>query len=121
MIKQLLNIFIQKLVSLISIRKIKNNIIKSNEFIKTKIFFNNILINKNINNTLITKIIKVKIYIIDNFAVNLLINNNIIYLQNIKLNSKKRCFTINKYKKFRVFLNVRNRLTLYVKRIICCR
>ena len=118
-VEQLSNIAMQKLTSLISMRKIKNKIVKFNEYIKTKILFNNVLNNKNINNTqLIIKIINVKIYLIDDFVINLLLSNNVIFSQNIKINSKKRCFIINKYENIRVLFKMLNRFTLHVKRII---
>ena len=79
----------QKLTFSISIRKIKNKIVKFNEYIKVKILFDDVLNNKNIDNAqLITKIINVKIYFIDDLVTNLLLNNNVIFSQNIKINLK---------------------------------
>ena len=100
-------------------RKVRSKIVKFNEYIKVKILFNDELNNRNIDNAQsIIKIIDVKIYFIDDFVVNLLLNNNVIFSQNIKINSKKRCFIINKCKNIRVLLEMLNRFTLHVKRII---
>ena len=101
------------------IREIKSKIVKFNEYVKVKILFDDILNNKNIDNAQsIIEIINMKIYFIDNFVVNLLLNNNVIFSQNIKINSKKRRFIINKYKNIRVLLEMLNRFTLHIKRII---
>ena len=76
-------------------RKVRSKIVKFNEYIKVKILFNDELNNRNIDNAQsIIKIIDVKIYFIDDFVVNLLLNNNVIFSQNIKINSKKRCFML---------------------------
>ena len=109
----------QKLTFLISMREIKNKIVKFNKYIKVKILFNNVLINKDIDNAqLIIEIINVKIYFINDFVANLLLNNNVIFSQNIKINSKKRCFIINKCKSIRVLFEILNRFTLHIKHII---
>ena len=100
-------------------RKIKNKIIKFDEFVKTKMFFDDIINNKAINTIQsITKIIDVEIYVINNFVANLLFDNDVIYFQNMKINSKKHRLIINKCENFHVSLNVRNRINSYVKRII---
>ena len=97
----------------------KSKIIKFDEFVKIKMFFDDTLNNKFINTfQSIIEIIDVEIYVINNFVVNLLLNNNVIYFQNIKINFKKRRLIINKYENFRVSLNIRNRVDAYVKRII---
>ena len=119
-VEQLSNIAMQKLTFLISVRKIENKIVKFNEYIKVKILFNNVLNNKNIDNAQsIIEIINMKIYFIDDFVVNLLLNNNVIFSQNMKINSKKRCFIISKCENIRVLLEMLNCFTLYIKRIIC--
>ena len=118
-IQQLSNAIIQKLTFFVLMRKIKNKIIKFDEFVKTKMFFDDIINNKAINTIQsITKIIDVEIYVINNFVANLLFDNDVIYFQNMKINSKKHRLIINKCENFHVSLNVRNRINSYVKRII---
>ena len=119
LIQQLSNAIIQKLTFFVLMRKIKNKIIKFDEFVKIKMFFDDILNNKftNIFQSVI-EVINVKIYMINDFVVNLLLNNDVIYSQSIKINSKKHRLIINKCENFRVSLNVRNRITSHVKRTI---
>ena len=119
LIQQLSNAIIQKLTFFVSVRKIKNKIIKFDEFVKTKMFFDDTLNSKFISTfQLVIEIIDVEIHVINDFVVNLLLNNNVIYSQNMKINSKKHRLIINKCENFRVSLNVRNRVTSHVKRTI---
>ena len=117
--QQLSNAIIQKLTFFVSMRKVKNKIIKFDEFVKIKMFFDDTLNNK-FTSTFQSaiEVIDVEIYVINDFVVNLLLNNDVIYSQNMKINSKKHRLIINKCENFRVSLNVRNRVTLYVKRTI---
>ena len=98
--------------------KNEKKVIKFDEYVKTKIFLNNMFVNKNVDNTSIIEIIEMKIYVIENFVVNLLLNNDVIYFQIMKRNSKTHRFIIEKCENFRISLNVRNRFTFHVKRII---
>ena len=82
-------------------------------------FFDDIIDNKIISIIQsITNIINVKIHVINNFVVNLLLNNNVIYSQNMKLNLKKHRLIIIKYEKLYVLLKIRNCVNFHVKRII---
>ena len=49
-VKQLLNVVMQKLTFLILMQEIKNKIVKFDEYVKIKILFNDVLNNKNIDN-----------------------------------------------------------------------
>ena len=68
--------------------------------------FDDVLKSKNVVVTLTIEMINAKIYIINNFVVNFLLNNNVIYFQNMKINSKKRCFIIVKCKNIRIFFEI---------------
>ena len=48
-VEQLSNVAMQKLTFLILMQKVKNKIVKFNEYIKVKILFNNVLNNKIVN------------------------------------------------------------------------
>ena len=113
------NVIVHKLIFFVSIKEIKNKIVKFDEFVKTKMFFDDIIDNKIISIIQsITNIINVKIHVINNFVVNLLLNNNVIYSQNMKLNLKKHRLIIIKYEKLYVLLKIRNCVNFHVKRII---
>lgn len=84
--------------------------------------FDDVLFNKKNVDVSTIDVMKIKIHIIDDFDVNLLLNNDVIYFQNIKLNSKKKHrFIIDKCENFRVLLIVQNRIIFHVKRIVCSR
>ena len=79
-VQQLSNAIIQKLTFFVLMRKVKNKIIKFDEFVKIKMFFDDILNSKFISiSQLIIEVIDVEIHVINNFVVNLLLNNNVIY------------------------------------------
>ena len=118
-VEQLLDVAVQKLTFSMSVREVEGKIVKFDEYIKVKISFDDVLNNKNTDSAqLIIEIIDMKIYFIDDFVVNLLLNNNVIFSQDMKINSKKRCFIIGKCENIRVLFEMLNCFTLYVKRII---
>ena len=118
-VQQLSNAIIQKLTFFVSMQEVKDKIIKFDEFVKAKMFFDDTLNNK-LTNTfqLVIEVIDVEIHVINDFAANLLLSNDVIYFQNMKINFEKRRLTINKCENFRVSLNIRNRVDAHVKRII---
>jgi hypothetical protein len=63
-------------------RKIDNKIVKTNKYIIIKFVFYDKL-----NNIYVKKIVIIKIYIINDFAINLLLNNDVLCLKkNLYLN-----------------------------------
>lgn len=71
----------QKLVLLISIRKVSDKIIKSDKYVVAKLLFDRLL-----DDNLTIAILSMKVHLIDNFLANLLLNNDILSSQNIIIN-----------------------------------
>jgi len=70
------------MIFLILMRKIDNKIVKTNKYIIIKFVFYDKL-----NNIYVKKIVIIKIYIINDFAINLLLNNDVLCLKkNLYLN-----------------------------------
>ena len=118
LVEQLSNVVVHKLSSFVSIREVKDKIIKFDEYVKIQMFFDDVLKSKNIVVTSAIEVIDVKIHVIDDFVVNFLLNNDVIYFQDMKINSKKRRFIIIKCENIRVSLKIQNRFTSHVKRNI---
>ena len=78
----LFDVSIQKLISSISMRNVEEKIFKSNEYILIKMSFDDTFKSKQF----VIDVIKIEIYFIDDFAINLLLINNVIYSKNIKIN-----------------------------------
>lgn len=78
--KLLSHISIQKITFLISIREIDEKIIKINDYMIIKLTFHDKL-----KNVFVKRIVTIEIYIIDNFVVNLLLDNDVLYLKKINL------------------------------------
>ena len=64
-----------------SIRDVKKKIVKINEFVIVKLYFDDTLIDQ-----IVTRIIEIKIHFINDFAINLLLDNDVLYFQNIIVN-----------------------------------
>jgi len=70
------------MIFLILMRKIDNKIVKTNKYIIIKFVFYDKL-----NNIYVKKIVIIKIYVINDFAINLLLNNDVLCLKkNLYLN-----------------------------------
>ena len=110
----LFDVFVQKLVSSISVRGVDGKIVKSDEFMLVNMTFDEMLKSKRET----TGVIEVEMHFIDDFAANMLLANDVIYSQSIKIDSEKRRFTIAKCEKFRVSIDVLSRAISHVKRII---
>lgn len=114
-IKQQLNddIKIQKSVSLISIRKVNNKLIKINDFVLINLY----IIDVDFIDKFIIVVIIAKIYLINDFDVNMFINVNVLKLQKMLLNFDNNKFIINNCD---VQTNIDSiiRFKFYVKRII---
>ena len=108
------DVFVQKLVSFISVRDVKSKIVKSDEFMLVNMTFDNVLKSERE----IIGVIEVEMHFIDDFAINMLLANDVIYSQNIKIDSEKRRFIIAKCESFRVSIEMFSRVTSHVKRII---
>ena len=113
------NVSVQKLVFFVSVRDVNDKIIKFDEYMKIKMFFDDVLNSKNsVSKQSIIDVIDAKIHFIDDFAVNLLLSNDVIYFQNMKIDSKKRRLIIEKCENIRVSFEMHNRSKSHVKRII---
>ena len=77
----LFDVSIQKMTSFVSIRDVKKKIVKINEFVIVKLYFDDTLIDQ-----IVTRIIEIKIHFINDFAINLLLDNDVLYFQNIIVN-----------------------------------
>ena len=110
----LFNVSMQKLISFIFVQNVNDKIVKSDEFMFVNMTFDKMLKSKHE----IIDVIEIKIHFIDDFAINMLFVNNVIYSQNIKINFEKRRFTIVKCENFRVSIDVFSRVISHVKRII---
>ena len=110
----LFDVFVQKLASSISMRNVNDKIVKSDEFMLVSMTFDEMLKSKRE----IIDVIEVEMHFIDDFATNMLFANDVIYSQNIKIDFEKRRLTIVKCESFRISIDVLNRITSHVKRII---
>ena len=114
LIQLLFNIFVQKLVSSIFVRNVNDKIVKSNEFMFVNMTFDEMFKSKHE----IIDVIEIEMYFIDDFAINMLLVNDVIYSQNIKIDFEKRRFIIIKCENLRVSIDVFSRVISHVKRII---
>ena len=89
--KQSNKIKIRKLISLISMRKIKKIKIKINEYVITQLYINNIITNK--KSTIVCVI--VEIYLINDLKINMLIDVNVLKSQKMIFNFKHNTLAIN--------------------------
>ena len=110
----LFDVSIQKLISSISMRNVEKKIVKSNEYMLIKMSFDDTFKSKQF----VIDVIKIEIHFIDDFAVNLLLTNDVIYSKNIKINSVKRRLIIVNCESFRVSIEIFNRIISNVKRTI---
>ena len=102
------SIVVKKISTFIIVRDIDVNIYNINEYVKLQIY----LFDKN-------NVIKVKreLYIIDNFAIKILIDNDIIKLKNMILDIKKNVIIIDLYKNIQIyfiFINHRSRIRVTI-------
>ena len=96
-----------------SIRDVNEKIVKIDEFVIVKLYFDDTLIDQ-----IITSAMKIKIHFIDDFAINLLLDNDILYFQNIIVNLQKQKLFIDNCQKFEMFLKMQTRQKSHVKRIV---
>ena len=108
------NVSVQKLTSSISVRDVENKIVKSDEYMFVSMSFDDLLKSEQ---TAIG-VIETKMHFIDDFATNMLLANDVIYSQDIKIDFEKRRLTIVKCESFRVSIEIFNRTISHVKRII---
>ena len=108
------NVSVQKLTSSIFVRNVNDKIVKSDEFMLINMTFERMFKSK--RETI--DVIEVEMHFIDDFAINMLLANDVIYSQDIKINFEKRRFIIIKCENLRVSIDVFNRITSHVKRII---
>ena len=108
------NVSMQKLTSFIFVRDVSDKIVKSNEFMFVNMTFDEMFKSKH----KIIDVIEIEMHFIDDFATNMLLVNDVIYSQNIKIDFEKRRFIIIKCESFRVSIDVFNRIISHVKRTI---
>ena len=110
----LFDVSIQKLISSISMRNVEGKIVKSNEYMLIKMSFDDTFKSKQF----VIDVIRIEIHFIDDFAVNLLLVNDVIYSKNIKIDSIKRRLIIINCESFRVSIEIFSRIISNVKRTI---
>ena len=108
------NVSVQKLASSISVRDVSDKIVKSDEFMLVSMTFDEVLKSEHAT----TDVIEAKMHLIDDFAINMLLANDVIYSQDIKIDFEKRRLTITKYENFRVSIEMLSRVISHVKRTI---
>ena len=108
------NVSMQKLISFISVRDVEDKIVKSNEYMFVNMSFDDLFKSKQTT----IDVIETKMHFIDDFAVNMLLANDVIYSQNIKIDFEKRRLTIVKCENLRVSIEIFSRTISNVKRII---
>ena len=108
------NVSVQKLASSISVRDVNDKIVKSDEFMLVNMTFDEVLKSKHAT----TDVIEAKMHLIDDFAANMLLANDVIYSQDIKIDFEKRRLTIVKCESLRVSIEMLSRTTSHVKRTI---
>ena len=108
------DVSVQKLASSISMRDVSDKIVKSDEFMLVSMTFDEML--KSERETI--DVIEVEMHLIDDFAINMLLVNDVIYSQDIKIDFEKRRLTIVKCENLRVSIDVFSRTTSHVKRTI---
>ena len=82
--KQLSNLQIRKLASLMLIREVRNKIIKTDEYYVFKIY-----INEHVNDLTSTTILIIEAYLVNDLKANMLIKTNIITSQSLCINLSK--------------------------------
>ena len=110
----LFNVSMQKLTSFISVRDVKDRIVKSDEYMLVSMSFDEMFKFEHA----IIDVIEIEMHFIDDFAINMLFVNDVIYSQNIKITFEKRRLIIIKRENFRMSIDVFSRITSHVKRII---
>ena len=108
------NVSVQKLASSIFVRSVNDKIVKSDEYMLVSMSFDEMLKFEHA----IIDVIEVEMHFIDDFAINILFVNDVIYSQNIKINFEKRHLIIIKCENLRMSIDVFSRITSHVKRII---
>ena len=111
--KTIFNFIIKKMTSLISIQKIDTKIIKTNEFVFFKMFFE-----KTIQNTFTTAIVIMKIHVVDDFKIKFFIENDVLISQNMTFNLNIQKFVIKNCQNVEIFIKIKTKKKLHVKRII---
>ena len=99
--KYLLNLKIKKFVFFISIRKMNNKIVNFDKYVFITIYVDE----------LIKKIIKIicliiKLYIVNNFKINIFIDIDIITFQNIFINFQIKIYKFEKCQKLKISIDV---------------
>ena len=110
----LLNYFIQRMIIVILMREINENIIKSDKFIIINVIFKDFDNKKHA----IKNVIIAKLHVINDFNINLLLNNDVLNLKNIIVDLKWRKLIIKNCESLKILIKMKTRKTFYVKRII---
>ena len=111
------NYFIQRMIIVISMREINENVIKSNEFIIIKMIFED-LDDKEYS---IKNVIIAKLHVINDFNINLLIENDILISKNMIVDLNRRKLIINNCENLKISIKMKARKNFYVRRIIRAR
>ena len=108
------NHFIQRMIIVISMREINENVIKNDEFIIIKMIFEDF----DDKEHSIKDVIIAKLHVIDDFDVNLLIENDVLILKNMIVDLSRRKLIINNCEDLKISIKVKTRKNFHVKRII---
>ena len=107
------NIKIQQLASFLLIREINDKLIKINDFVITYLF----VIDINDIDEIITIVIFVEVYLINDLKINMLVDVNVLKSQKIIVNFDHNILTID-ICDVKVVIDSINRVKLYFKHII---
>ena len=113
LLKYVFKLKIKKMIILLLIKEVDNKIIHINEYIIISIYIRNTF-----NNLIKTIYFIIKIYIINNFKINILIDINIITSKKMLMNLNTKILILTKYQELQAFLNVVIKLNSYFKRTI---
>ena len=111
------NHFIQRMIIAISMLEINENVIKNDEFIIIKMTFENL----NCKKHLIKNMIIAKLYVINDFDVNFLIENDVLISKNMIVDLSRRKLIINNCENLKISIKMKARKNFHVKRIIRAR
>ena len=95
-------------------RKTNDNVIKNDKFIIIKIVFENV----DSKEHSIKNVITTKLHVIDDFDINLLLNNNILISRNMIIDLSCRKLIMNNCEDLKISIKIKACKNFYVKRII---
>ena len=111
------NHFIQRMTTAISVREIDENVIKSDEFIIIKMVFEDF----DDKEHSIKDVIIAKLHVINDFDINLLIENDVLISKDMVVDLNRRKLIINNCEDLKISIKIKTRKDSHVKCIIRAR